>query len=61
MIKTHVLDFITIWRFYSHVIFSLCEHTVSHVTILKKKKKKKKREKKKKMAEKRRKWRNVTR
>ena len=61
MIKTHVLDFITIWRFYSHAIFSLCEHTVSHVTILKKKKKKKKREKKKKMAEKRRKWRNVTR
>jgi len=66
LIKTHGLDFIAMWQFYYHATFSICEHTVSYVAILKKKKKKQKKKKKKgkrrnKIAEKRRKWRNVMR
>jgi hypothetical protein len=38
---TYGLDFIASWRSYSHASFSLCEHTVLHVIMLKKKKKEK--------------------
>jgi hypothetical protein len=50
---TYGLEFIAIWCYYSHATFSLCEHTVLHVIILKKKKKKKKNKRRNKMAEKR--------
>jgi hypothetical protein len=33
----YVLDFVAMWRYYCHANFSVCEHRVFHITILKKK------------------------